>query len=214
MLLYLDTLKKMCFQKKKERCHFILTSCDCDFVFVLLLCFWDGGGEGSGAGIERLVFDSHKHTYLVSVFTCCWARSCFCMDHPVTIVCKQCGEEKGRDSQCERLYIKECFLKLLFNVITLLVLYHFAICFSNNPPRRLKTQNASWVFVSLCMCFFFCFVCCYFRLTFSTPLPLYVIFFPLTECHQICCVSGCLLTDNCKEIVFTGFTQAESSVLS
>lgn len=65
MLLYLDTLKKMCFQKKKERCHFILSSSDCDFVFVLLFYFWNGGGEGSGAGIERHVFDSHKHTYLV-----------------------------------------------------------------------------------------------------------------------------------------------------
>lgn len=43
MLLYLDTLKKKdVLPKKKEKCHFILTSYDCDFVFVYLVCclFW------------------------------------------------------------------------------------------------------------------------------------------------------------------------------
>lgn len=74
MLLYLDTLKKTCFQKKKkknERCHFIITSCDCDCVFwFATLCFFsgDGHGKGMGVGMEDLssrdcvFFDSHEHT--------------------------------------------------------------------------------------------------------------------------------------------------------
>lgn len=65
--------------------------------------------------------------------------------------------------------------------------------------------------VSLCMFFSFL-VCCYFHLL-SPPLFI-CFFFPLTKYHRSCCVSGCLLTDNCKEVVFTGFTQAESSILS
>lgn len=52
MLLYLDTLKKTCFQKKKkkERCHFILTSYDCDFVFWFATLFLGWRREGWASG--------------------------------------------------------------------------------------------------------------------------------------------------------------------
>lgn len=72
MLLYLDTLKKDVLPKKEREMslHFNLILYDCDFVFVLLLYFWDGDGR-DGCWNEGLVFDSHKHTYLLSlsVFT-------------------------------------------------------------------------------------------------------------------------------------------------
>lgn len=87
------------------------------------------------------------------------------------------------------------------------IVSHFAIGFTNNPCSRLKTQNAEWVFVSLCM---------YAAISdfFPTSFMFFCFFFFDAVPPKCCCVSGCLLTDNCKEVVFTGFTQAESSVLS
>ena len=90
--------------------------------------------EGTGVGTEDLsfttvffnffffFFSTHTSTHVQSV-TChpvshCRACSFPCMDHPVTIVCKQCGEGR-RDKQTVRrrrymriylnIYLKEYF---------------------------------------------------------------------------------------------------------
>lgn len=104
MLLYLDTLKKTCFRKKrkKERKRDVtsfLTSYDCDVVFGLLLYFRDGDGRDGGFVFQDCV---PTHTSTCTVSHCCWARSCYCMDHPVAIVCKQCGEGRRDDADSEK----------------------------------------------------------------------------------------------------------------
>lgn len=126
MSLYLDTLKKKkkktCFQlkkkrrkkRKKERCHFILTSHDCDFVFCFATLFfsgrrWKGRASGRRICLSGLFFFffflfsrlAQAHTYSQSLVTRCWACSFPCMDHPVTIVCKQCGEGRRDEADSE-----------------------------------------------------------------------------------------------------------------
>lgn len=94
MLLYLDTLKKMCFQKKKknkerkrERCHFMWTTSNCDFI--LWFGEWAEGGRRSHFRFQ--LTQAHIRSRL---FTSGWACSS-CMDHGVAIFGKQCDGGAG-----------------------------------------------------------------------------------------------------------------------
>lgn len=146
----------MCFQKKQERCHFILTSCDCDFVFVLLLYFWVGGGEGWRAGIERLVFDSHEHTYLV-----CQSLPAAGPAHVLAWIVPSSSANnlvRRRDETASVKGYSWRSVSLNYYLIVLLKLYCVILSFASPTIHQgLETQNASWVFVSLCMCVLFCF---------------------------------------------------------
>lgn len=101
MLLYLDTLKKTCFQKKKKekkRKSDVTSFKPHTTVTLSLVCyfvFW----AGTGVGTEDLFFRTHTSTRTVSHSSpAAGVCSCFCMDHPVTIICKQCGEGR-RDEE-------------------------------------------------------------------------------------------------------------------
>lgn len=190
MLLYLDTLKKTCFQKKKKekkRKSDVTSFKPHTTVTLSLVCyfvFW----AGTGVGTEDLFFRTHTSTRTVSHSSpAAGVCSCFCMDHPVTIICKQCGEGR-RDEESIEIHIHTVHILSICVYIYIYgkEFFFFLYCY------YVGVQGAK---LNLCLILplasptihigdskcqlgvrFSLHVCCYLRLTLS-PLLLCLIFF-------------------------------------
>lgn len=146
MLLYLDTLKKDVLPKKEREMslHFNLIQLWLCLWFATLFLGWRR--DGRRTCLSGLCFSSHKHTYSLSLFTCCWACSCFCMDHPVTIVCKQCGGDEADSRRAYGniyvyIYLKEYFLLLCWGLGGTLALYCVSFCHWLHQQSTEETEN-------------------------------------------------------------------------
>ena len=120
--------------------HFNLTRLWLCLLFCYFVFFRDGDGRDgrrNGGSVFKdwfyffFLFSSffflfsrlaQAHTYSQSLVTHCWACSFPCMDHPVTIVCKQCGEGRRDEADNEEkrymliylnIYLKEYFFYLM-----------------------------------------------------------------------------------------------------
>lgn len=204
--------------------------------FVLLLCFFFGTEmEGTGVGSEDLSIRTvFFFFFLFSFFTTRTSTHVQSVTrHPllgllISLHGSSCNHrlqamwrgEEGRGRQWGEeiyAYISNIW-KSTFYYFMLLCwglggytrhVSHFAIGFhqqSTFEETQSKKCHLGVHFLSACMLLFPINV---------LPHFLYVFFSSFDGVPpKCCCVSGCLLTDNCKEVVFTGFTQAESSVLS
>lgn len=131
--------------------------------------------------LSGMCFESHKHTYSLSLFTCCWACSCFCMDHPVTIVCKQCRQGKRDEADSENS-LRRRYIYIYMHIYILefrrgtLNLYCVSFCHWLHQQSIKETKNTECQLgVSFSLHVGFLLICCYFQLTFSSLL--YVFFF-------------------------------------
>lgn len=74
----------------------------------------DGDGKGRGVGMEDLSFRTvfrltQAHVQSVTLHMLLGLLM-FCMDHPVTIVCKQCGEGRRYEADSEERLRKYIYL--------------------------------------------------------------------------------------------------------